>query len=70
MQTKLQSLKETLTNIAIGYLVGVLSNVVVLPLFGYETNLSKSMGIAVFFTCISLVRSYIVRRWFNKRENT
>ena len=68
MQTKKQSLIESIVNILIGYSVGVVSNIFVLPIFGYETNIKKSMGIAVFFTIISLVRIYIIRRWFNKKK--
>ena len=67
MQTKTQSFIESLTNILIGYTISVLANLFVLPLFGYEVSISKSAGIGLVFTAISLIRSYIIRRWFNKR---
>lgn len=65
-QSKLGSLVEALTNIVIGLGVGFVSNIVVLPLFGYHVSLTDGFLISVVFTVISLVRSYVVRRVFNK----
>ena len=67
MQTKKQSLIESITNVAIGYIVAVISNAAILPLFGVNLAFSDSMLIAVWFTVISLIRGYCVRRYFNKR---
>ena len=67
MQTKKQSLIESITNVAIGYIVAVISNAAILPLFGVNLAFSDSMLIAVWFTVISVIRGYAVRRWFNKR---
>ena len=67
-QTKIQSFIESLTNIFIGYTISVIANMLVLPLFGYDVSLSKSIGIGLVFTVISLIRSYVIRRWFNNRR--
>ena len=67
MQTKKQSLFESITNVAIGYIVAVISNAAILPLFGVNLAFSDSMLIAVWFTVISVIRGYAVRRWFNKK---
>ena len=67
MQTKKQSLIESITNVLIGYIVAVISNAAILPLFGVNLAFSDSMLIAVWFTVISLIRGYCVRRYFNKR---
>ena len=67
MQTKKQSLIESITNVLIGYIVAVISNAAILPLFGVNLAFSDSMLIGVWFTVISLIRGYAVRRWFNKR---
>lgn len=66
MQSKLGSLAEAFTNILIGITIGFLSNIIVLPAFGYAVTLSDGMLISLVFTGISLVRSYVVRRVFNK----
>ena len=66
-QTKLGSLIESLANIVIGYGVALLSQIIVFPLFGIHVSLSTNLWIGAWFTVISLVRSYIIRRWFNAR---
>ena len=66
MQSKKGSLIETLVNIAIGITIGFISNIIVLPAFGYNVSLSDGMAISLIFTVISLVRSYTIRRIFNK----
>lgn len=65
-QSKKGSFAESLTNIAIGISIGFLSNLLVLPLFGYNVTISDGLAISCVFTAISLVRSYVVRRLYNK----
>ena len=67
MQTKYQSLIESLTNILIGYLTALLSQVLIFPLFDINVSLQDNLLIGLYFTIISLLRSYLVRRYFNKR---
>lgn len=64
-QTKLGSFIESLMNIAIGYGVALISQIVVFPVFGIHVSLKTNIWIGMWFTLISLVRSYIIRRWFN-----
>lgn len=64
-QTRKQSVVETIAGTVIGYVVAVIANAIVLPLFGYQTTVGDNMGIAVVFTIISLLRGYAVRRLFN-----
>lgn len=65
MQTKTHSLIESVTNILIGYLVAVASQLVIFPMFGIFIPLQDNLLIGAFFTVISLARSYILRRAFN-----
>ena len=67
MQSRLQSFIESLMNIAIGYGVALVSQLVLFPLFDIHIPLSSNLWIGAWFTVISLVRSYIIRRWFNAR---
>ena len=64
-QTKVESLVESFVNILIGYAVALISQIVVFPLFGIFVSLTTNLWIGAWFTVISLVRSYIIRRWFN-----
>jgi membrane protein implicated in regulation of membrane protease activity len=70
MQTKISSLKESAINIAIGYVVALLSQLAIFPVFGVHLPLHQNMLIGVFFTAISLIRSYTIRRWFNRKAAT
>ena len=65
MQSRLSSALEAFTNVAIGYLMSVLANVLILPLFGYNVTIRDSFAIGFAFTLVSLVRSYLLRRAFN-----
>jgi hypothetical protein len=56
---------ESCANVAIGYGVAILSQLAVFPLFGIKVALTDNLLIGAFFTVISLVRSYVVRRLFN-----
>ena len=68
MQTKRQSAIESLTSTTIGIIIGIVLNLTILPVFGYPVSLSDSLWISVIFTVISIIRSYIIRRWFNSKE--
>jgi len=69
MQTKTQSLIESIANVVIGYGVAVLSQIIVFPIVGVEASVSQNLTIGLYFTAISLVRSYVVRRAFNRFRN-
>ena len=66
-QTRLQSLIEAWANVAIGYWVAFLSQLLIFPLFGIQVTLSDNLLIGGYFTIISLLRGYCLRRWFNAR---
>ena len=64
-QTHKHSILESVTNVVVGYGIAVLTQVVVFPMFDIHTKPSEHFKIALIFTCISLVRSYILRRIWN-----
>jgi hypothetical protein len=64
-QTRLESLLESVVNIFIGYGVALLSQILIFPMFDIYVSLSTNLWIGAWFTVISLIRSYVVRRWFN-----
>jgi hypothetical protein len=66
MQTRYQSFVESCINVAIGYGVALMSQIIVFPLFGIHISLSSNIAIGAIFTVISIARSYAVRRVFNK----
>ena len=68
MQTKRQSIIESLVNISIGYAVAIFSQLLIFPLFHIHLPLHDNLLIGAYFTLISLVRSYLVRRLFNRQS--
>ena len=65
MQSRLGSLIESLSNIAIGYLVAIAAQAMIFPLFGISASAREHAQIAALFTVVSIVRSYCLRRLFN-----
>ena len=65
MQSRRFSLIESITNILVGYLVAVGSQIVIFPMFGYAIKLEDNFLIGLWFAMISVVRSYFLRRCFN-----
>ena len=61
---------ESLMNIIIGYGIAIASQILVFPLFDIHVSLEANLLIGAWFTGISLVRSYIIRRWFNGRMHS
>ena len=66
-QTKLGSFYESLINVAIGFGINFVANLVILPLFGFDITLTDNLYIGLLYTVVSVARSYVVRRWFDRR---
>lgn len=67
MQSRLSSFIESIINILIGYCVALLSQIMIFPLFDIYVSMTTNLWIGAWFTVISLIRSYVIRRWFNAR---
>lgn len=73
MQTRFGSFVEAWANIAVGFGVNFGANMIILPMFGFTgLTAGKNFIIGILYTGISLVRSYVIRRWFTgiKRWHT
>ena len=68
MQSKRESMIETLTSVFVGWLIGVILNLTILPLFNYNITVVDSLWVSLIFTVISVVRGYLIRRFFNLKE--
>ena len=66
MQTKRMSLVEACTNSVSGVFVGFFANLWILPLFGWTVSPAAAITVSLIFTGLSIIRSYIVRRIFNR----
>ena len=68
MQSRWMSLVKSVANVLVGYIVAVVTQVLVFPLFGWRATLSENLTIGLIFTGVSLVRSYLLRRAFEARR--
>ena len=66
-QSPVISFVEAVTNVVVGYVVAVVTQIVVLPLFGVRLAIGENLVIGGVFTLISLVRGYALRRFFETR---
>lgn len=64
-QSRRMSMVESIGNVVIGYLVAIASQILIFPFFGIQVSLGENLMIGLFFTVISIVRSYVLRRVFN-----
>jgi hypothetical protein len=59
---------ETATNVAVGFLAAVASQLVIFPIFGIDVPPSTHLEIGLYFTIASVLRSYAMRRLFTRWE--
>lgn len=65
-QSRLMSVIESLANVVVGYGVAVMTQIAIFPLFGLRATLAQSMAIGSVFTVVSIGRSYMLRRIFER----
>lgn len=63
-QSRLMSLVEALINVAVGFGLAVLTQIMIFPLFGLGVSLVQNLQIGAIFTAVSILRSYTLRRLF------
>ena len=63
-QSRLMSMVESLANVLVGYVVAVVTQTAVFPLFGLAVTVTENLLIGLIFTVVSIVRSYALRRGF------
>ena len=70
--SKTKSLTETLLDIFLGFLMFLPVNYFVLPLFAgsiADHSLLTAIQIGIMFSTISLIRKFVIRRWFERMRN-
>ncbi|WP_439527848.1 DUF7220 family protein [Pannonibacter sp.] len=58
------SLVQSVTNVAVGYSVAVVTQVLIFPVFGLHTTLAQNLKMGAVFTMVSIARSFALRRQF------
>lgn len=58
------SLVEAVANTTVGYVVAVIAQLAILPVFGLQATVSQHLQIGALFTLVSIARGYALRRLF------
>lgn len=66
-QSRKESMVEVVLSTTVGYLVALLGQWRIFPQFGIHVSSSTHLWIGAWFTLVSLLRGYVIRRWFNAR---
>lgn len=66
LQSKRMSLMETVTSTCIGLVVSIMSNCFIFWAMSIPITVKENLGMTAFFTVISIIRGYFVRRLFNR----
>ena len=67
-QSKLESLIESVITVGSGLIVAVIIQLLIFPLYDIEITLFKNIQLATIFTSISIIRIYIIRRYFSRNR--
>ncbi len=65
-QSRAASFAEAGTNVAVGYLVALAAQQLIFPVFAIHTTLAQDSAIAAVFTQVSMLRSFLLRRLFER----
>lgn len=67
-QSRALSATEAVTNVVLGWAVALALQIVVFPVVGIQASVSQHATLSGVFTAASLLRSYMLRRLFQRVE--
>ena len=65
-QSRRMSFVEATTNVVVGYVLAIATQLLVFPIFGLEAALQENLAIGLAFVAVSLARGYVLRRLFER----
>mgnify|MGYP003704568945 CR=1 FL=1 len=65
-QSRRSSLTESLVNIAVGSVISWLLAYYILPIWGIAQSAKSATQVTLIYTIASVIRSYVIRRMFNR----
>ena len=67
-EKKMNDIFESVIDVGSGFILAILIQMFIFPLFDLYPSIFDSMGIALIFTVVSMTRSALWRRYFRKRK--
>jgi hypothetical protein len=67
MQSKKNSIIESVTNTVIGLVTSFIIQIIIYPLLNIPVSLNQNIIITFVFFASSVLRGYLIRRYFNKK---
>ena len=65
-QSKRTSFIEAIVNTFVGFMTTLIMSPLIYWICDVKINAGQVTGVTVLFTIVSVLRNYIIRRWFNK----
>jgi ABC-type long-subunit fatty acid transport system fused permease/ATPase subunit len=63
-QSRTMSFVESITNVGVGFLVAVLTQMAIFPVMELQVSIGDNLLIGAIFTAVSIVRTFTLRRLF------
>lgn len=67
-QSKKQSVLEITIQTLIGLGTSILVQIIIYPLMGIPVSFNQNLIITAVFVAVSMIRGYLVRRYFNSKQ--
>lgn len=64
----MKSVLEASANTTLGYVTAICTQLMIFPIFNIHVKFQENLTIGACFTVVSLLRSYVVRRVFNRMD--
>jgi len=65
-QPRHRSFIESVVNVVVGCMVALMAQIIIFPVFGIFIAMGEHLAISAVFTGVSIARSYVLRRCFNR----
>ncbi len=63
---KWNNLLESIIDVGSGFILAIVIQITIFPLFGLHPTILDSLGIALIFTVVSMTRSWLWRCYFRR----
>ena len=65
---KWNNLLESVIDVGSGFILAIIIQLLIFPLFGLYPTILDSLGIALIFTVVSMTRSWLWRCYFRRKH--